>query len=145
MQSNSNSTCLVAMTTMNSRRGWNSQKKKVKDLGLALALNLCPDLPQASKEVNNSKAFTIGRKKILIFSGRATCRCYKARFYQVSREYSKNWLRRINIKWNATLEIEYALNPSNFDAKPWFLHVAAHKVKCPRPFWEIDPDFFTRV
>ena len=35
----------------------------VKDLGLALAPKMCPDQSQAFKEVNNSQAFTVGRKK----------------------------------------------------------------------------------
>ena len=35
----------------------------VKDLGLALAPTMCPDQSQAVKEVNNSQAFTVGRKK----------------------------------------------------------------------------------
>ena len=34
----------------------------VKDLGLALAPKMCPDQSQAFKEVNNSQAFTVGRK-----------------------------------------------------------------------------------
>ena len=35
----------------------------VKDLGLALAPKMCPDQSQAFKEVNNSRAFTVGRRK----------------------------------------------------------------------------------
>ena len=35
----------------------------VEDLGLALAPKMCPDQSQAFKEVNNSQAFAIGRKK----------------------------------------------------------------------------------
>ena len=35
----------------------------VEDLGLALAPKMCPDQSQAFKEVNNSQAFTVGRKK----------------------------------------------------------------------------------
>ena len=34
-----------------------------KDLGLALAPKMCPDQSQAFKKVNNSQAFTVGRKK----------------------------------------------------------------------------------
>ena len=39
----------------------------VKDLGLALAPKMCPDQSQAFKEVNNSQAFTVGRKKNVPF------------------------------------------------------------------------------
>ena len=39
----------------------------VEDLGLALAPKRCPDQSQAFKEVNNSEAFTVGRKKTPIF------------------------------------------------------------------------------
>ena len=39
----------------------------VKDLGLALAPKMCPDQSQAFKEVNNSRAFTVGRKKNIFF------------------------------------------------------------------------------
>ena len=35
----------------------------VKDLGLVLAPKMCPDQSQAFKEVKNSQAFTVGRKK----------------------------------------------------------------------------------
>ena len=34
-----------------------------KDLGLALAPKLCTDQSHAFKEVNNSQAFTVGKKK----------------------------------------------------------------------------------
>ena len=34
-----------------------------KDLALALAPKMCPDQSQAFKKVNNSQAFTVGRKK----------------------------------------------------------------------------------
>ena len=34
----------------------------------------------------------------------------------------------------------YTLKPSNYVAKPWFLHFTAQKPKCPRRFWEIDPE-----
>ena len=69
----------------------------VKDLGPALAPKMCPDQSRAFKEVNNSQAFTVGRKKKvpfffddLFFSGRASSRYSKACLYKVSREYSKN-------------------------------------------------------
>ena len=39
----------------------------VKDLELALALKIRPDQSQAFEEVNNSQAFTVGKKKKLIF------------------------------------------------------------------------------
>ena len=38
----------------------------VRDPGLALVAKMCPDQSQAFKEVKNSLAFTIGRKKILV-------------------------------------------------------------------------------
>ena len=34
----------------------------VKDIGPALAPKMCPDLSQAFEEVNNSQAFTLGKK-----------------------------------------------------------------------------------
>ena len=39
----------------------------VKDLGLALAPKMCPDQSQTFKEMNNSQAFTAGKKKIKPF------------------------------------------------------------------------------
>ena len=62
----------------------------------SLAPKMCPDQSQAFKEANNSQAFTVG----------AAGRCSKACLYKVSRNYSKNWLRRANIKSNLTPEIE---------------------------------------
>ena len=38
-----------------------------KDLALALAPKMCPDQSQAFKEVNNSQAFAVARKKITRF------------------------------------------------------------------------------
>ena len=38
----------------------------VKELGLTLAPETCPDQSQAFKEVKNSQAFTVGRKNIYI-------------------------------------------------------------------------------
>ena len=58
--------------------------------------------------------------------------------YKVSRKNSKNWQRRTNIKPNLTPKIEYILQPSNYNAKPWFLYLTAQKSKCPRRFWELD-------
>ena len=46
------------LTAMNSVRGRQSVFF-VKDLGLALALKMCPDQPQAFEEVNKSQAFTV--------------------------------------------------------------------------------------
>ena len=46
------------VTAMNSGRGWHNQFF-VKDLGLVLALKMCPDQSQAFEGVN----FTVGRKK----------------------------------------------------------------------------------
>ena len=117
----------------------------VKDLGLALAPKMCPDQSQAFKEVNNSQAFTVGRKKMTnFFFGRAASRCSKACLHKVSRQWSKNWLRtrRTNIKSNLTPEIEYPRKTNNYDAKPWFLLFTAQKSKCPRRFWEIDPEIW---
>ena len=42
----------------------------------------------------------IGIRVWLFFSERAASRCSKACLYKVSRKYSKNWLRRTNIKSN---------------------------------------------
>ena len=39
----------------------------VKDLKLALALKIRPDQSQAFEEVNNSQAFTVGKKKTHLF------------------------------------------------------------------------------
>ena len=105
---------------MNSVRGRQSVFF-VKDLGLALALKMCPEQSQALNEVNNSQAFTVGRKKWpIVFSGRAGSRCSKACLYKVSRKYSKNWLRRTNIKSIWTPRIKYTQKPSIYDAKSWF-------------------------
>ena len=70
----------------------------VKDLGLALAPEMCPDQSQAFKEVNHSQTFTVRRKLITTFSEREASRCSKACFYKVSCKYSKNWRRRTNIR-----------------------------------------------
>ena len=104
----------------------------VKGQGLALAPKIVPNNHRPSK-VNNSRAFTVDsegkkmthffrsynrRKKTCpFFSGRAACRCSnKACLCNLSRKYSKNWLRRTKSN------IRYTLKPSNYDAKPWFLH-----------------------
>ena len=126
------------LTSTSSGRGWHSHFF-VKDPGLALAPKMCPDQSQTFKEVNNSQAFTVGRKKnVPLFSERAASRCSKAWLYRVSRKYSKNWLRRTSIRSNWTPKIDHTLQPRNYDAKPWFLHFTAQKSKCPRRFWEID-------
>ena len=102
---------------------------------------MCPDQSQAFKEVNDSLAFTVGRKIISLFfldvplpgarrcfslfildeplPGASRCLC------KVSRKFSKNWLRRTNIKSNLTPKIEYTLKPSNYDNNPCFLHFTA--------------------
>ena len=98
----------------------------VKELGLALAPKTCPDQSQAFTEVNNNRAFTVGRKKKSFSSRRAASRCSKACLHKVSRKYSENWLLRTNIKSNLTPKIEFTLKPRNHDAKPWFLH-STHK------------------
>ena len=82
-------------------------------------------------------------KKWPLFSGPAASRCSKACLYKVSLKKSRNvWLHRTNIKSNLTPKIEYIyiLKPSNYNAKPWFLHLTAQKSKCPRRFWELDPE-----
>ena len=122
---------------MNSGRGYHSLLLFM-DLGLALAPKMCPDQSQTFKEVNNSQAFTIGRKKNSLFCERAASRCSKACFYKVSRKYSKNRLRRTNNKSSLSPKIDFTLKPSN-DAKPWFLHFTAQTSKCPRRFGEIRP------
>ena len=61
-------------------------------------------------------------------------------FVQSFAQYSKNWLRRTTIKSILTPKIESTLKPSNYDAKPWFLPFTAQKSKCPRRFWEIEPE-----
>ena len=120
-------------------RGRHSQFFFVKNLGLALAPKMCPDQSQAFKEVNNSQTGRRQKKWPILFSGRPAPRCSKAYLYKVSRKYSKNWLRRINIKSNLTPEFQYTLKPSNNDTKPGFLHFFARKSKCPRRFGETWP------
>ena len=50
-----------------------------------------PDQSQASKEVNDSQAFTVGRKSFIFWTSRFQM---LQGLYKVSRKYSKNWLRR---------------------------------------------------
>ena len=126
---------------MNSGRGGQSPKKNVEDLGLALAPKMCPGQSQTVKEVNNSQAFTVGRQKIApVFSGRAASRCSKAWLYKVSPKYSKNWLRRTNIKSYLTPEIEPTLKPSNYDAKPWFCTLPRKSPNVHAVFERWDPE-----
>ena len=72
-----------------------------------------------------------------------TCRfqVLQGMFVQISRKKMKNWLRRTNFKSNLTPKIEYILKASNYNAKPWFLHLTAQKSNCPRRFWELDHYF----
>ena len=136
----------IILTPMNSRRGWHSQNI-VKGPRTCARAKMSHDQSQAFKEVNNSQAFTIGRKKWPVFDGRAS-RCSKACLRKVSRKYSKNWLcrtSRTNIKSNLTPEVEYTLKPSNYDPMPWFLHFTAQNSKCPRRFWELRPWHFAHV
>ena len=59
----------------------------VNDIGLVLAPETCPDQSQAFKEVNNSQAFTVGRKKATDFlSERAASRCAKACLFKCWRK-----------------------------------------------------------
>ena len=37
-------------------------------------------------------------------------------------------------------EIEHILNLRNYDATQWFLDLIAQTSKCPRRFWELDPE-----
>ena len=126
------------LTAMISGRGWHSQFFCLGPIiGLALAPKMCPDQSQAFKEFNTSKAFAVGRKKLPRFvSGRAASRCSKACLYEVSRNYSKNWLRRTNIKPNLTSTIDYTLKPSNYDAMmpSRDLRTLPHKVQMSTPF-----------
>ena len=56
----------------------------VEDLGLALALKMCPDQSQAFEGVNNSLAFTVGRQKMTFFFLDEPS---KACLYKVLRKY----------------------------------------------------------
>ena len=142
--SNSNATYLVSYWPP-----WTAEEGGIasffgKVLGLVLAPKMCPHQSQGFKEVNISQAFTVGRRKnAIFFSGRAASRCSKTSLYKVSRKYSKNCkncMRRTRIKSNLTPKIENTLKPSNYDAKPWFMHFTAQKSKCLRCFWELDPE-----
>ena len=63
----------------------------VKDLGLALAPKMYPDRSQAFKEVNNSQAFTVGRKKTShFFFWTSRFQVLQDMFVQLSRIYSKS-------------------------------------------------------
>ena len=142
-QCNSNVTYLVACWPPWTVKDGDTASSFVKVLGLALAPKMCPVQSQAFKDVNNSQAFTVESKKWPFFvSGRAASRCPKACLYHVSRKYSKSWLRKTNIKSNLTPEIEYTLKPSNYDAKPWFLHFTAQNLLCPRRFEKMDPEIW---
>ena len=82
---------------------------------------MCPDQPQAFKEVNNRQAFTVGRKKNdpfffldkpLAGAPRHVCTKFRANIRTTDCVY------RTNIESNLTPKIEYTLKPSNYDAKP---------------------------
>ena len=79
----------------------------VKDLGLALAPKMCPDQSQASKMLIRVRRLPQEEKKKAIFSDWAACRCPKACLYEVQHKYSKNWLRRTNIKSFLTPKIKF--------------------------------------
>ena len=131
----------IMLTVVNSGKGWHSHF-------------FCQEPRTAASTENVSRPITdLQRGQILIgiycrkknnwrifFSGPAASRCFKACLYKASREKSKNWLRRTNIKSNLTPKLECILKRSNYDANPWFLHLIAQKSKCPRRFWEIDPE-----
>ena len=124
---------------MNGGRGWHSQKFLYGPRTGASAENTSQS--QTFKEVHNRWTSSVGRKKNdPFFSGPAASRCPKACLYKVSCKKSKNWLLRTNIESNLTPKIENTLKPSNYDAKPWFLHLTAQKSKCPHRFWELDPE-----
>ena len=74
-----------------------------------------------------------------MFSGQAASRCSKAYLYKVWHETSKNRPRGTNIKLILTPKIGCILKPSNYNAKPWFLHITAQTPQCLRRFWELDP------
>ena len=89
----------------------------VKDLGLVLAPKMCPDQSQVFTEVNISQAFPWEENFNFpfLFYKWAASRCSKACFYKVSRKYSKNWLRKANIRSFLALKIESTLI---YDTKP---------------------------
>ena len=115
----------------------------VEDLGLALTLKMCPDQSQAFKEaIKHSQAFTMGRKKHDPFflddplpgAPRHVCTKFRANI-----GISDLCIVVPNLETNLTRRIEYILKPSNYDAKPWFLHFTTQRSKFPRRFREIWP------
>ena len=96
--SNSKVTYLAScmLTAMNNGRGWHCQFF-FKDLltVLALAPKTCPDRAQDFKEVNNSQAFTVARKKNDTLSERVASRCshkvclYVQSFAQIFEELTE--------------------------------------------------------
>ena len=132
-----------AIATRMSHISYHADRHKqffVEDLRLALTLKMCSDQSHAFKEVSNCQGFTVGRKKITpFFSERAASRCS---LRHVCTKFRANIRRTdcIGPKSFLTPEFEHALKPSNYDAKPWFLHFIAQNSKCPRRFGEINPE-----
>ena len=87
--------------------------------------------------MNDSQAFTVGRKNNDPFFSLNGPLPGPQRHVCTN---SKTWPRRTNNKSYLTSKIKLAPKASNDDAKPWFLHSTVQKSKCPRRFWEIDPE-----
>ena len=111
-----------------------------KGLGLALASKMCPDQSQAFKEVNNSQAFTVGRKIFHPF-------CFLNELLpgaprRISTKSSASIRRtecvglifshtpKSNIHWNQVITMR----------SRDFCTFNALQSKCPRRFWEMDPE-----
>ena len=66
----------------------------MKDLGLALLAEMCPDQPHVFKKANNSFLVGVFRREkpfvsyLVLVSGRAGSRFFKACLSDVSRKYS---------------------------------------------------------
>ena len=83
---------------------------------------------------------SVGKKKSYLFSARGDCRYSKACLQNVSRKYSKVWLRRANIQSYFTPEGDPILELSKYKATTQKNMFSAQKSKRSRRFLEIDLD-----
>ena len=98
---------------------------------------MCPEQSQAFKEVNNSQAFTVGLCFYSFFFWTSRFHVHQGVFAQsFAHVFEKlTAYNRTTIQSHLTPKIESPLKPSNYVAKPWFLHVYRAKIQMSTPFF----------
>ena len=129
--SNSNVTYFrIMLTTVNNGRGWQPFLCWGPTTG-ASAENVSRPITGISRMIlRKNKGFFFWTSRFQMLQDMSV-----HFFAQIFRRI--DCVRRTN-NYNLTPKIEDTLRSSNYDAKPWYLHIPARKSQSPRCFWEID-------